>query len=596
MPELPFSRLLSTIPFKPVVPAIEQWLNREFNSLYGTVRNGDNPCLTALKRLNIEYDCSAEDLRRVPEKGPVIVVANHPFGFADAAVIGAMISRIRPDVRILTTSALADVPELKAHIIAVNNFSESDSPGANLGPMRRSLKWLAAGGVLAIFPAGEVASLQLPQWGIRDPRWTANVVRLATRSGATVVPVFFHGGNSAAFHLAGLLHPQLRTMMLPHEFRKKAGSKISVSIGTPISARRLGETPGFQEATEYIRARTHLLRCRNAGTARPWGLSFVTKPVSVADSIDAVEMAGEIGKIPDGQCLYTQGEYKVFVARARQIPGVMHEIGRLREVTFRASGEGTGTALDLDSFDAHYEHLFAWNVAKREIVGAYRLAGTDTVIQGQGLGGLYTSTLFHLHKEFCGAIGPALELGRSFVRAEYQKSYLALLLLWKGLGHYVVLHPHYRVLFGPVSISRNYSDSSRGLIVSYLKERHGNPELSRLVQPMRKYRVRGAGECDPKNFCSLLRSVDELSDVISDIEPDRKRVPVLLQHYLSLGGQILDFSIDRKFSSVLDGLIMVDLPKTNRKALDRYMGKEGAQKYQERHEGNSWRSDTALTV
>ena len=596
MPEPPFSRLLSAIPFKPVLPAIEKWLTHEFSRLYSTVQDGENPCLTALKRLNIEYDCPAEELRLIPESGPVIVVANHPFGFADAAVIGALISEVRPDVRILTNSLLGSVPELQGHIIAVDNIGGSDSSRANMGPLRRCLEWLGSGGVLAIFPAGEVASLQLPQWGIRDPQWTANVVRLAKRSGAVVIPAYFHGGNSVAFHLAGLVHPQLRTMMLPHEFIRKAGTRIAVSIGSPIPAERLAQAPGFREATEYVRARTHLLRYRKTAAPRIWLKKFPVKQHAVSTAIDAGEMECEIAGLPASQCLHEQGENQVFVARARRIPAVMHEIGRLRELTFRACGEGTGTPLDLDSFDAHYEHLFIWNREKREIAGAYRLAGTDQVIKNHGVDGLYTSTLFRLHREFYGSIGPALELGRSFVRTDYQKSYVALLLLWKGLGHYVAQNPQYRILFGPVSISREYSESSRGLMVSYLRERHGNAQLSRMVQPGKKYKVRGAGECDPRNVSSLLCSLDELSDVIADIEPDGKRLPVLLRHYLNLGGQILDFSVDRKFSSVLDGLIVVDLTRTGRKSLERYMGKENALKYLERHEGNSWRSDTALTA
>src|ERR1019366_10064052 len=192
-------------------------------------------------------------------------------------------------------------------------------------------------------------------------------------------------------------------------------------------------------------------------------------------------------------------------------------------------GEGTGAACDLDRFDRHYEHLFAWNEETGELIGAYRVAKSDQVIARFGTRGLYTSTLFHLQAKFYEEICPALELGRSFVRPEYQKGYLPLLLLWKGLGHYVARNPRYRTLFGPVSISKDYSPSSRALIVSFLKSRHRDEILAERVKPRKKFHVRGPRDCDPRNFSSLLSNLDELSEVVADLEEDGKGIPILLQ-------------------------------------------------------------------
>ena len=294
-------------------------------------------------------------------------------------------------------------------------------------------------------------------------------------------------------------------------------------------------------------------------------------------------MEREIDFLPPEQLLITSGEYSVCVAASLQIPSVLQEIGRLREVTFRNAGEGTGKAHDLDRHDDHYEHLFLWNQQKREIVGAYRIGRTDQILPQRGIRALYTSSLFHLEPQFYSAIEPALELGRSFVRPEYQKHYLPLLMLWKGLGHFVAAAPRYRILLGPVSISNNYSPESRALIVSFLKMRHRNQQLSGYVRPRHKFRIPNLPECHPSNFSCLLENLDELSEVIADLESDHKGLPILLQHYLNLGGQMLEFSVDAKFSNVLDALVVVDLAQSNRRQLERYMGRDKAKEYLEYH-------------
>jgi putative hemolysin len=266
-----------------------------------------------------------------------------------------------------------------------------------------------------------------------------------------------------------------------------------------------------------------------------------------------------------------------YLATAADIPTVLAEIGRLREVTFRAAGEGTGKAVDLDEFDPHYLHLFVWHEAKGEVVGAYRMAGTDQVPSHFGLSRLYTASLFEYGPAFLDRIGPALELGRSFVRAEYQRGFAPLLLLWKGIGAYVAQNPRYKILFGPVSISNQYQSVSRELIVSYL-ERHASLRdwvgLVSTRNPFRPSRRLVRGTMPETGF-----DVEDLSAVVSDIEPTRAGVPVLLRQYLKLGGKLLGFNVDPKFSNALDGLILVDLTKTEPRLLERYLGKSEATRF-----------------
>ncbi len=576
--------LILNAPLGPIAPMLEKRFIGDIEQIYSKMVRSEGGVFDALlDGLHIRYECAPEEIHHIPAEGPAMIVANHPFGLLDGVVLGAILSGYRRDFRILTNSLIAGVPELREFTIPVDPFGGSEATRANRKPLRESIQWLRNGGLLAVFPAGEVASLHPGRFGVTDSDWTENAVRLAQKVSAPVVPVFFHGSNSPAFHLAGLVHERLRTLLLPHELLNKANSVVRVSIGTSISPDRLAGKDGIEKATAYVRARTFMLGSKPAGKTAP-KLRFPApdRPKTlppVAEAQEAAAVRREIESLPDECRLVSSGHYQILVARSGEIPTVLSEIGRLREITFRRAGEGTGRPSDLDAFDGHYEHLFAWNQEAGELIGAYRLAKSDEVIERFGTRGLYTSTLFRLQPAFYRNIRPALELGRSFVRPEYQKGYLPLLLLWKGLGHYVARNPRYRTLFGPVSISKDYNPSSRALMVSFLKARHCDRSLAGSVKPRKRFFARVERNCDPRNFSSLLTDLEELSEVVADLETDGKGIPILLQQYLNLGGQILDFSVDRKFSNVLDGLIVVDLLKPTHRQLERYMGKANAAEF-----------------
>jgi putative hemolysin len=285
---------------------------------------------------------------------------------------------------------------------------------------------------------------------------------------------------------------------------------------------------------------------------------------------------------PD-QKLIECGHDAVYLAEAQQIPLILQEIGRLREITFRSVGEGTGKAIDLDPYDAYYLHLFAWSSNQHQIVGAYRLGRTDEILARYGKRGLYTSSLFDYQDEFFARIGPALELGRSFVRMECQGALSALPLLWKGIGRFVLRYPQYKILFGPVSISNTYNPASQRMMISYLRQNHLTKEISGLLKPKTPVK-RPFPLSKPEPLCVNVRDVEELSELISEIEADGKRVPILLKHYLKLGGQIVGFNVDSQFSNVVDGLIIVDLTRTERRILERFVEPEGARQFLAYHQ------------
>jgi putative hemolysin len=562
----------------PVQGALHRMLlldrvNELFERVRKTPGNGSF-CARMLDCLHVKPRVSALDLSRIPKQGPVVAVANHPFGVIEGTILAALLTTIRPDVKIMTSYLIAEFPELRDLCIFVDPFGREESIRANQKGLRESLQWLKRGGLLVIFPAGEVAHLDLKRRQITDPAWNENVARIARKTGSSVLPMYFHGANSALFHILGLVHPRLRTALLPHEFLNKQHANIELRIGNPIGPKKFEAFPDDAALIRHLRRRTYLLqgrqtRCRSL--ARPFQADLV--PAVGADVLKA-----EIGSLPPDRFLAEAGELTAVLARAGEIPNALREIGRLRELTFRLTGEGTGKSIDLDDFDAHYLHLFLWNNEAGEIAGAYRLGPTDRLVGRFGKKGLYTNTLFAYKAAFLHRIDPALEMGRSFVRPEYQKSYAPLLLLWKGIGQFVARNPRYKVLFGPVSISNEYNAGSRHLMVTFLKTYMRSDDLARLVRPRSPFRVRPIQALE-----EIGEDVEELSALIADIETDRKGVPILLKQYLKLGGKLVAFNVDSHFANALDGLIVVDLVETDPRVLDRYMGKNGAAAFLDYH-------------
>jgi putative hemolysin len=582
---------LATAPLPLPAPLAEKMLHLDgFEELRRATRSpemGANFFDRILNSLEVRYRTAAEGMKRIPRQGPVVVVANHPFGLIEGPVLGDAMVKLRPDVKFMANGLLHVIPEMKEWVIGVDPFGGEGARERNLRPMRETLGWLKKGGLLIIFPAGEVSSWRFPQMRIEDPDWNELIVRIVKHSGATVVPVHFEGTNGPLFHAAGFVHPRLRTALLPHEFFQKQGGEIAFQVGSPIPAARLTDFGSDRSAIQYLRRRVYVMEAQHAEQRPklpiPWP-QWRRQPEPLAEPTEAGAISEELDALEAGQHLLDHHEYAVYVARAAQIPSTLKEIGRLREATFREVGEGTGKSRDLDAFDCDYEHLILYHRKNQEIAGGYRLCKTDDALRRTGITSLYTSTLFRCQPEFLERLGPAVELGRSFVGGEYQRSYQPLLLLWKGLGQIILREPKYARLFGPVSISAAYSRTSQELMVSYLLKHRGSADLAPYAKPRHPFKLRAFASQEMLKLATSIREVEELADIVSDAEPGHKGVPVLLRQYLSLGGRIVNFNVDPSFNNCLDGLITVDLRETEPKVLERYMGKEGGAAFLGYHE------------
>jgi putative hemolysin len=540
-----------------------------------------------LAEMRIGLKIHSADQDRIPPTGPVVVAANHPYGVLDGALLTVLLTRVRSDVKILTNFLLDDIPELQRNCIFVDPFRTDRSVESNRKAMREALSWLERGGMLAIFPSGEVSQFHMPAAHVADPEWNDTAVRLIRRTCATALPVYFCGHNGVGFQLLGMIHPKLQTAFLLQEFLKQEGKTVELRVGSPVPADTIEAMPSDREAIEYLRWRTYLLaRRKKAETSWPMALrtrlaAKIQEPVAEPIREDLIEQ--EIQTLSGDRCLAENADFSVHLATARDIPQLLLEVGRVRELTFRRAGEGTGKSWDLDSFDEYYWHVLLWSKSRRELVGAYRAGNTADILATRGIAGLYTSTLFRYDERLFQQLGPALELGRSFVRQEYQRQYAPLLLLWKGIARLISTHLEIPILFGAVSISNEYNKASREMIYRFFQSRVQDDGVAGLIEPRRPFRPGLLSRWDCRAMCRVLHDLEQLSEPITDVETDGKGLPILLRQYAKIGGRLLGFNVDRKFSNVLDGLVVVDLRQTDAAVLDRYMGREAAQAFRKLH-------------
>ncbi|MGA1529977.1 MAG: lysophospholipid acyltransferase family protein [Kiritimatiellia bacterium] len=566
----------------------------KLNHIYFTTAEREEPARhfadRVLETMKVQYDVAREDIARIPASGPVVVVANHPFGGLEGLILGSLLRGVRPDVKLMANFLLERIPDLRDFFIFVDPFGTQKSAGMNIKPLKETIAWLRQGGMLGVFPAGEVSSMKFSKGGVVDPPWSDTIARIIRKTEVPVVPVYFVGANSLMFQILGMVHPRLRTAMLPKELVNKQNRTIHLRVGKPIAFKKLKDL-NDQALIDYLRLRTYHLKNRAEDPSKKKLIRSLSVQVAapktvmqpIVDPEPADALATELAALPAGQRLVESGGLEAWYASAPQIPQILREIGRLREVTFRENNEGTGMPIDLDRFDDYYTHVFIWQPEKKEVVGAYRLGKADEIFRTLGKKGLYTSTLFKYRKKLLKRINPALEMGRSFIRKEYQRNYSSLLVLWKGLAHYIARNPDHKILFGPVSINSQYRSLSRQLLVGFLKQNESIPDLARLVKARKPLRNNPLQQINLKKIKTAVKDLDEVESLIADIETGLDGVPILLRQYLRLGGKLLAFNVDPDFSYVLDGLILVDLTRTDPKMLERYMGREQTRAFLDYH-------------
>ncbi len=525
--------------------------------------------------MNISYDIKS--LEPLPTDGPTIILANHPYGMVDGLILLHYLLKIRPDTKVLVNGFLEKAHYLNNHFISVDPFDKRPL-SKNARGLRESFKWLKQGGLLVVFPSGEVSSWNWKKHKISEPSWSPTVAGISRLSGAKVIPFYMEGHHKALFHLAGVIHPRLRTLLLPHANITFKDKNFKAVLGQPITSQKLNKFESDIDMVQWLRFRTYLLKTHldNFNLDQVEDITDNALPISLPQSKAILNK--EYESIAPQRILSSSQNLVAFYCKACETPYLIKEIGRLREETFRLVGEGTGQHEDIDHFDDTYHHLILWDKKENEVCGAYRFGLTDDLTKSEGIKALYTSTLFDINPDFLQKINPAIEMGRSFIVPTWQRNPQALLTLWRGIAEWCFQNPKYNKLFGVVSISADYHPLSREIISLFLKQHSWYKELAPLVKAKNPIKEKKLKKIDGKISGSLLTDPDDIFAFVAQIESGRN-IPVLLKQYLKLGGRLLGFNIDPNFGDCMDGLIIVDLKETEPSILGRFMGADKAAAY-----------------
>ena len=534
----------------------------KLNDLYDRIRaNKGTAFIEAFfQELQITIQLNEEELQFIPETGGCVIVCNHPFGAIDGLALIQQIEKRRPDLKVMANFLLEEIPEIAPYFFSVNPFDKNVVQLKSERGLKRCIEHIANGGCLAIFPAGEVSTFQKKWSNVSDKKWQRSVMKLIQRAECPVVPVFFDGRNSRMFHLLGKVNPQLRTMALPSELFKKEGDEIKMRIGKSISASDIAVIQDSELLGRFLRAKVYSLGSE-LHVKKKFFQNFrrkIKEPSEIAAPLDANLLIQEIEANEDSK-LFDNSNYSVYALKASSAPNVLLEIGRQREIAFRAVGEGSNHTRDIDEFDYYYYHLVLWDREKNAIAGAYRIGRGAEIMEFYGKHGFYTHTLFRFKREFQSYLQESVELGRSYVAVEYQRQRLPLFLLWEGIIQMLSNFKEAKYIIGPVSMSNDYQALSKELVIEFIQKNFGDENLSQLVKPRTK--IRNAVKKVDKEALILAAGgeIKKFDRLLAAIEPMGKTMPVLYKKYLAQNAKILAFNRDRKFNDAIDAFMILDI-------------------------------------
>jgi putative hemolysin len=515
----------------------------------------------------IKFEIPEEDLKRIPKEGPFITVSNHPLGGIDGALLLKLLIEKRADYKIIANFLLHRIAPLKPYVMPVNPFETRKDAKSSIVGIKNALLHLREGKPLGIFPAGEVSTYKDGKLKVDKP-WEEGAIRLIKKANVPVIPIYFHAKNSRLFYIMSKISDTLRTAKLPSEVMSQRGRVIKVRIGKPISVKdqdAYKEIPAF---CEFIRKKTYMLanpyeKAHRLISAQNIKIKKSARKIVPQRSTDSFIKEVTALREKDGRLLESKN-YEVFFANAKDIPNLIHEIGRLREITFRAIGEGTNKDIDLDIYDQYYHHLFLWDREANYLAGAYRMGLGKEIYKTYGIKGFYINTLFRIEPELHQMMEDTIEMGRAFIKGEYQQKPMPLFLLWKGIVHVTLRYPEYKYLMGGVSISNQFSDFSKSLMIEFMKSHYYDPYIAQYIRPKKEYKVKLKDGDKDFVFDATKADMQKFDKIIDEIEPGILRIPVLIKKYVKQNARLVAFNVDPKFNNAVDGLMYIkvaDIPE-----------------------------------
>lgn len=546
--------------FKSISFVLRQLLHEreinEFGETYPYVQGLDF-VEQVLEYFKISYSARDVEKERIPSTGRVVIVANHPIGSLDALALIKLVSEVRHDIKVVANQMLMTLAPLHELLLPVNNM-QGGTTKESLQAIQQHLENERA---VLIFPAGEVSRLR-PQ-GVRDPHWHSGFLRIAGHTKSPILPVFIDAKNSPMFYSVSILHKPLATMLLVKEMFKQSTNHLPMRIGEVIPFESYNQAKfARKQMVNLLKKHLYLIGAGKAGIFQTQ--SAIALPENKRELSQALKNSAEkLGVTSDNKVIY-------LYQHSGSSP-IMREIGRLREISFRAVNEGTNLRRDIDRYDADYFHLILWDEEELEIAGAYRFGDAKKLLASKGPNGLYSSSLFNYTEYMTPYFEQGLELGRSFVQPKYWGK-RSLDYLWFGIGAFLRKYPNYRYLFGPVSISNSYPKAAKDLLVHFYSLYFGSAE--ELAFPKLPYRLSDAdigkfpGDNYKKDFTELKHRLAALGCVVPTLYKQ------YTETYLEGGVNLLAFNIDPDFDHCIDGLIVGDLSRLKPKKRKRYLGDE----------------------
>lgn len=516
--------------------------------------------------LHINFEIPEEDFKRLPKDGAYITISNHPLGGIDGVLLLKLMLEREPNFKIIANFLLHRIEPLRKYIMPVNPFENHKDAKSSVVGIKETLRHLRDGKPLGMFPAGEVSTYKDGKLVV-DKEWEEGAIKVIRKAQVPVVPIYFHAKNSWLFYFLSKINSTLRTAKLPSEVFSQKNRVIKVRIGKPISVAEQNEYTSIEEYSGFLRRKTYRL-------ANPFEkktpflptptLKIPRNPKEIITGASQDHIIQEINLLREQNCRLLQSKnYEVFFAKAKEIPNVLHEIGRLREITFREVGEGTNESTDIDSYDKYYRHLFLWDYDAQKIAGAYRMGLGSEIYPKYGVEGFYLTDLFRFEPELHDMLHSSIEMGRAFIIKEYQQKPMPLFLLWKGIIHITLRHPEHKFLLGGVSISNQFSNFSKSLMIEFMKSNFYDPYIAQYIHPKKAFKVKLKDADKDFIFDEAEADLNKFDKIIDELEPGSLRLPVLIKKYIKQNARVVAFNVDPLFNNAIDGLMYIrisDIP------------------------------------
>lgn len=525
----------------------------EFSDKYPHLRGLDF-VEQVLDYFKISYSVRDVEKEHIPSTGRLVIIANHPIGSLDALALIKLVSEVRKDIKVIANQLLMALTPLHPLLLPVNNM-QGGTPKEHIHNIQQ---YLSQEGVVIVFPAGEVSRLR-PQ-GIRDTKWQSGFLRIAKQNKAPILPVFIDAKNSTLFYSLSMLYKPLASMLLVTEMFKQQRKHLPMRIGELIPLTSFfGST--LTKKLQVSLFKKHLYKIGNDKAGIIQTQNAIAMPENRVELMHSLKRDCEhLGQTVDGKIIY--------LYQPSESSPILREIGRLREIAFRAVGEGTNKKRDIDHYDQDYFQLILWDPEELEIAGAYRLGDAKKLLKNKGIKGIYSSSLFDYGPAMDMYFEQGLELGRSFVQPKYWGK-RSLDYLWYGIGAFLQKHPHYRYLFGPVSLSNSYPAPAKDLLVQFYTLYFKHPATIATAKTPYHFMSSGTEIFVGNNY---QQDFTTLKHLLSNMGMS---VPTLYKQYTETydegGVHFIDFNIDPDFNDCIDGLVIGDISMLKAKKRARYM-------------------------